>query len=141
MTKEAFRLIGPDGKESIIPVLKGTVGPDVLDIGKLYKEQGVFTFDPGYVATGSCVSDITYIDGEEGILMYRGYPVEQLAAHSNFIEVCYLLLTGELPTAQQLEEFDHTIRTHTMLNEGMLKFFNGFRYDAQPMAQLSAVVG
>jgi citrate synthase len=141
MTKEAFRLISPSGKETELPVLSGSVGPDVLDIGRLYRDQGVFTFDPGYVATGSCVSDITYIDGEEGVLMYRGYPVEQLAAHSSFIEVCYLLLHGELPTASQLEEFDHTIRTHTMLNEGILKFFNGFRYDAHPMAQLSAVVG
>jgi len=141
MTKEAFRLISPSGKESSLPIHKGTVGPDVLDIGKLYKDHGVFTFDPGYVATGSCESDITYIDGEEGVLMYRGYPVEQLAEHSNFIEVCYLLLHGELPTSEQLQDFDHTIRTHTMLNEGMLKFFNGFRYDAHPMAQLSAVVG
>ena len=93
------------------------------------------------MATGSCDSDITFIDGEKGILMYRGYPVEQLAAHSNFIEVSYLLLNGELPTAEQLEAFDHTIRTHTMLNEGMLNFFKGFRYDAHPMAMLSAVVG
>ena len=101
----------------------------------------MFTNDPGFVATGSCSSDITYIDGGEGILMYRGYPIEQLAAKSNFIEVSYLLLHGDLPTAEQLAEFDHTIRTHTMLNEGMLNFFKGFRYDAHPMAQLSAVVG
>ncbi len=141
MTKDAFRLISPSGKESELPVSSGTVGPDVIDIGSLYKDQGVFTYDPGYVATGSCSSAITYIDGENGVLMYRGYPVEQLAAHSNFIEVSYLLLHGELPTASQLAEFDDTIRTHTMLNEGMLKFFNGFRYDAHPMAQLSAVVG
>jgi citrate synthase len=113
----------------------------VVDIGKLYKSQGVFTYDPGFVATGSCVSDITYIDGEQGILMYRGYPVEQLAANSSFIEVSYLLLYGELPTADELQKFDHTIRTHTMLNEGMLNFFKGFRYDAHPMAMLSAVVG
>jgi citrate synthase len=93
------------------------------------------------VATGSCKSDITFIDGEKGILMYRGYPVEQLAKHSNFVEVCFLLLHGHLPTTSELEEFDHTIRTHTMLNEGMLNFFKGFRYDAHPMAMLSAVVG
>jgi citrate synthase len=141
MTKDAFRLINPSGTESDLPVHSGTVGPDVIDIGKLYKEQGVFTYDPGYVSTGSCRSDITYIDGEQGILMYRGYPVEQLAAHSSFLEVSYLLLHGDLPTAAQLESFDNTIRTHTMLNEGMLNFFKGFRYNAHPMAMLSAVVG
>ncbi len=141
MTKDAFRLISPSGKETALPVHHGTVGPDVIDIGSLYKEQGVFTFDPGYVATGSCDSEITYIDGEAGVLMYRGYPVEQLAESSNFIEVAYLLLYGELPTPAELEAFDNTIRAHTILNEGILKFFNGFRYDAHPMAQLSAVVG
>jgi citrate synthase len=141
MTDEAYRLINPDGQELELPVHKGTTGPDVVDIGGLYKNQGVFTYDPGFVATGSCASDITFIDGEKGILMYRGYPVEQLAEHSNFIEVCYLLLNGELPTASELEEFDETIRTHTMLNEGMLNFFKGFRYNAHPMAMLSAVVG
>ena len=141
MTKDAFRLISPNGTEMELPVHTGTVGPDVVDIGKLYKEQGVFTFDPGYVSTGSCRSDITYIDGEQGILMYRGYPVEQLAAHSSFLEVSYLLLHGNLPTATELQAFDNTIRTHTMLNEGMLNFFKGFRYNAHPMAMLSAVVG
>ena len=141
MTKDAFRLVSPDGKESELPVHKGSVGPDVIDVGKLYSEQRVFTYDPGFVATGSCVSDITYIDGEDGILMYRGYPVEQLAANSNFLEVSYLLLHGELPTTEQLEGFENTIRRHTMLNEGMLQFFKGFRYDAHPMAMLSAVVG
>ena len=141
MTKDAFRLVSPAGKESELPVHKGSVGPDVLDVGKLYREQGVFTFDPGFVATGSCVSDITYIDGEDGVLMYRGYPVEQLAEHSNFLEVSYLLLHGELPTTEELEGFENTIRRHTMLNEGMLNFFKGFRYDAHPMAMLSAVVG
>ncbi len=141
MTKDAFRLISPGGTETDLPVRSGTVGPDVIDIGKLYKSHGVFTYDPGFVATGSCESDITYIDGEQGILMYRGYPVEQLAAHSSFLEVSYLLLNGELPTADELQEFDHTISTHTMLNEGMLNFFKGFRYDAHPMAMLSAVVG
>src|SRR5210317_596749 len=141
MTKEAFRLISPGGTEMELPVRSGTVGPDVIDVGRLYREQRVFTYDPGFVSTGSCESDITYIDGEEGFLMYRGYPVEQLAANSNFIEVSYLLLHGELPTASELEEFDETIRTHTMLNEGMLNFFKGFRYNAHPMAMLSAVVG
>ncbi len=141
MTKDAFRLIGTDGTETELPVRKGAVGPDVIDIGKLYKEQGVFTYDPGFVATGSCESDITYIDGEQGILMYRGYPVEQLAENSNFLEVAYLLLHGDLPTTTALDGFTNTISTHTMLNEGMLNFFKGFRYDAHPMAMLSAVVG
>ena len=141
MTDDVFRLTSPSGTESQLPVRKGTTGPDVIDIARLYKEQGVFTYDPGFVATGSCESDITFIDGEKGILMYRGYPVEQLAANSSFIEVAYLLLRGELPTVVELEEFDNTIRTHTMLNEGMLNFFKGFRYDAHPMAMLSSVVG
>lgn len=141
MTKETYTLTSPGGSTTELPVLEGTLGPDVLEIGHLYREQGVFTYDPGFVATGSCESAITFIDGDEGVLLYRGYPVEQLAERSNFIEVAYLLLYGELPTAVQLSEFDTSIRTHTMLNEGMLRFFNGFRYDAHPMAMLSAVVG
>ena len=141
MSQENYRLISPAGVELELPVHKGTTGPDVIDIKALYKTHGVFTYDPGFVATGSCDSDITFIDGEKGVLMYRGYPVEQLAEHSNFIEVSYLLLNGDLPNPAQLEKFDHTIRTHTMLNEGMLNFFKGFRYDAHPMAMLSAVVG
>ena len=141
MSEDAYRLTSPSGSEMELPVRKGTAGPDAIDIARLYKEQGVFTYDPGFVATGSCESDITFIDGEEGILMYRGYPVEQLAAHSSFIEVAYLLLHGNLPTTDELAGFDQTIRRHTMLNEGMLSFFKGFRYDAHPMAMLSAVVG
>jgi citrate synthase len=142
MTKESFTLTSPDGSSATeLPVREGSLGPDVIDIGHLYREQGVFTYDPGFVATGSCESAITFIDGDEGVLLYRGYPVEQLAQHSNFLEVAYLLLYGDLPTAAQLAEFDTSIRTHTMLNEGMLRFFNGFRYDAHPMAMLSAVVG
>ncbi|HNP37365.1 MAG TPA: citrate synthase [Woeseiaceae bacterium] len=141
MRQDAFRLISPDGTESEMKIHRGTMGPDVIDIGALYREQGVFTYDPGFVATGSCASKITYIDGEQGVLMYRGYPVEQLAKHSSFIEVSYLLLHGSLPSADELAEFDRTIRVHTMLNEGMLNFFKGFRYDAHPMAILSAVVG
>ena len=141
MSQDAYRLISPSGDELELPIHKGTIGPDVVDIAKLYKDQHVFTFDPGYVSTGCCASDITYIDGEDGVLLYRGYPVEQLAEHSSFLEVSYLLLHGELPTPDQLEEFDRTISTHTMLNEGMLNFFKGFRYDAHPMAMLSAVVG
>ena len=141
MSQDAYRLVSPDGKELELPAHKGTTGPDVIELAGLYKEQGVFTYDPGFVATGSCKSDITFIDGEKGVLMYRGYPVEQLAEHSSFMEVCYLLLNGELPTSDELEGFEETIRRHTMLNEGMLNFFKGFRYDAHPMAQLSAVVG
>ncbi|HLU07146.1 MAG TPA: citrate synthase [Woeseiaceae bacterium] len=142
MTKESYTLRSPDGASSLeLPARKGTLGPDVLDISQLYREQGVFTYDPGFVATGSCESAITYIDGDEGVLLYRGYPVVQLAERSNFIEVAYLLLYGELPTGEELSQFDTSIRTHTMLNEGMLRFFNGFRYDAHPMAMLSAVVG
>lgn len=142
MTKNTYTLTRPDGSSSMeLPVRKGTLGPDVIDISQLYREQGVFTYDPGFVATGSCESAITYIDGDKGVLLYRGYPVEQLALNSTFLEVAYLLLYGALPTAEQLSAFDTSIRTHTMLNEGMLRFFNGFRYDAHPMAMLSAVVG
>ena len=141
MSDDGYRLIGPGGNEMELPIRTGTVGPNLVDIGALYKTKGVFTYDPGFVSTGSCESDITYIDGEQGILMYRGYPVEQLAANSSFIEVSYLLLHGNLPTSKELEKFERTIGRHTMLNEGMLNFFKGFRYDAHPMAMLSAVVG
>lgn len=142
MTKDAYTLTTPDGSKSTpLPVHTGTLGPDVLDIGKLYREQGVFTYDPGFVSTGSCDSKITFIDGNDGVLLYRGYPVEQLAKHSNFIEVAYLLLYGDLPTAAELDAFETSLTRHTMLNEGMLRFFAGFRYDAHPMAMLSAVVG
>ena len=141
MTKEVFTLTSPDGKTMELPVRKGTTGPDVVEIGRLYTEQGVFTYDPGFVSTGSCDSDITFIDGKEGVLMYRGYPVEQLAKHSSFVEVAYLLLYGELPSADDLASFETSITHHSMLNEGMLRFFNGFRYDAHPMAVVSAVVG
>ncbi len=141
MSKDAYKLVAPDGSEMEIPVNSGTLGPDVLDIGRLYRDKGVFTYDPGYLSTGSCDSKITFIDGNEGVLLYRGYPIEQLAKQSSFLEVAYLLLHAELPTAAQLEKFETTIRTHTMLNEGMLHFFRGFRYDAHPMAVLSAVVG
>ena len=120
---------------------QGTLGPDVIDVRKLYAQQGKFTFDPGFASTASCESSITFIDGEKGILLYRGYPVEQLAAKSSYIEVCYLLLYGELPTPAQLDEFDFNIRTHTMLNETMLRLFNGFHRDAHPMAMVAGVVG
>jgi len=141
MTEDVYRLTSPSGVESELPVRAGTTGPNVIDVARLYKEQGVFTYDPGFVSTGSCESDITFIDGEKGILMYRGYPVEQLAEHSSFMEVAYILLHGHLPTTAELNDFNNTISRHTMLNEGMLSFFKGFRYDAHPMAMLSAVVG
>ncbi len=141
MSKDAYTLTSPDGKTTELPVRQGSMGPKVVDIGNLYKEQGVFTYDPGFVSTSSCDSDITFIDGDKGVLLYRGYPVEQLAKHSNFIEVAFLLLYGDLPTTEQLAKFTESIGRHTMLNEGMLRFFNGFRYDAHPMAVLSAVVG
>ncbi len=142
MSNDAYKLVSPDGSRTAeLPVYQGTLGPDVVDVSKLYQQAGVFTYDAGYMATGSCESRITFIDGNEGVLLYRGYPVEQLAEHSNFLEVAYLLLYGELPTGEQLARFDHSIRYHTMLNESMLRFFTGFRYDAHPMAMLSAVVG
>jgi citrate synthase len=121
-------------------VLTPVVGPPVIDVTKIYEQTGAFTFDPGFAATASCESTVTYIDGEAGILQYRGYPIEQLAEHSTFVEVAYLLLHGELPTKLELAEFDHSIRTHTMLNESLLRFFNGFHHNAHPMAMISGVV-
>ncbi len=142
MTEKHYRLIDPgSGQEVTLPVLEPTLGPAVLDVTRLYAQHGVFTFDPGYAATASCESRVTYIDGEAGVLMYRGYPIEQLAEHSSFIEVAYLLLHGELPTTAQLKEFDLSIRTHTMINESLLRFFNGFHHNAHPMAMVSGVVG
>ena len=124
-----------------LAVKHGTLGPDVVDITHLYRDTGMFTYDPGFTSTASCESKITYIDGDKGILMYRGYPVEQLASKSSFIEVAWLLLYGDLPTRTQLAEFDRSIRTHTMLNETILRLFNGFHYDAHPMAMVTGVVG
>ena len=129
------------GKEVTLPVLKGSVGPDVVDIRKLYGETDVFTFDPGFTSTASCESQITYIDGDKGTLLYRGYPIEQLAEHSSFLEVCYLLLNGELPTAKELEDFSYTITHHTMVHEQFDRFFQGFRRDAHPMAIMVSAVG
>jgi citrate synthase len=130
-----------DGKQIRMPVLEGSVGPAAVDIGALYRELGVFTLDPGFVATASCESRITYIDGDQGVLLYRGYPADQLAERSSFLEVSYLLLNGELPTRAQLEEFTHIITTHTMINETLLRHFNGFHHNAHPMAMLASVVG
>ncbi|HEX4376754.1 MAG TPA: citrate synthase [Steroidobacteraceae bacterium] len=140
MTNKNFELKGAAGKTTNLPVRSGTIGPDVIDIAALNKEQGVFTFDPAFGMTASCESKITYIDGDAGVLMYRGYPVEQLAEKSNFMEVCYLLLYGELPNSTQLQEFTGNISRHTMINESLLRFFNGFHHNAHPMAVTSAVV-
>ncbi|MEO0616114.1 MAG: citrate synthase [Pseudomonadota bacterium] len=141
MSDKTYTLTAPDGRSAELPAMSGTVGPDVVNIGSLYKQLGIFTYDPGFVSTGSCESEITFIDGNEGVLMYRGYPVEQLAEHSHFVEVCYLLLNGVLPTADELDQFTDSIRRHTMLNESLLRFYNGFHHDAHPMAMVSGVVG
>jgi citrate synthase len=124
-----------------LPVLSATEGPNVVDIRKLYGDADLFTFDPGFTSTASCESDITFIDGDKGILLYRGYPIDQLAKHSNFLEVCYLLLYGELPTPKQMTEFDHTITFHTMVHEQINSLFRAFRRDAHPMAVMVGVVG
>jgi len=127
--------------EHEFPVNHGTIGPDVVDISKLYGATGAFTYDPGFTSTASCESKITYIDGDEGILLYRGYPIDQLAEHGDFLETCYLLLYGELPTQGQKADFDHRVTNHTMLHEQMARFFSGFRRDAHPMAVMVGVVG
>lgn len=129
-----------DKKNLSLPIYKPTLGQRVLDIKELGKEQ-VFTFDPGYTATASCESKITYIDGDKGILLYRGYPIEQLAEQSNYLEVCYLLLNGELPTQDEKNSFEHNIKYHTLLHEQVYNFINGFRRDAHPMSMLLSIVG
>ena len=138
-TKKATLTV--EGKTVDLPVLSGTVGPDVIDISKLYAQTGMFTYDPGFTSTGSCESKITYIDGDEGILLYRGYPIEQLAEKGDFLETCYLLLYGELPTKAQKEDFDNRVTRHTMVHEQMARFFQGFRRDAHPTAVMVASVG
>jgi citrate synthase len=129
------------GKSTDMPLLDGTIGPQVIDIRKLYNDLGHFTFDPGFTATGSCESKITYIDGDKGELLYRGYPIEQLADKSDFMEVCYLLLYGELPSRDQKDNFVRTVTRHTMVHEQLSRFFSGFRRDAHPMAVMCGVVG
>jgi citrate synthase len=124
-----------------LPIMKGSVGPDVLDVGKLYGQADVFTYDPGFTSTASCESKITYIDGDAGVLLHRGYPIDQLAEDSNFLEVSYLLLNGALPTAAEFAEFEHTITRHTMLHSQFDRFFEGFRRDAHPMAVMTGTVG
>jgi citrate synthase len=129
------------GQKVTLPVIDGSLGPSVIDIRKLYGETDRFTYDPGFSSTASCESKITYIDGDNGILMHRGYPIEQLAEKSNFLEVCYLLLEGELPNKEQYNEFSHNITYHTMVHEQLTLFYRGFRRDAHPMAVMCGVVG
>ncbi|MHA6343984.1 citrate synthase [Roseivivax sp. CAU 1761] len=130
-----------EGKTYDLPIYSPTAGPDVIDIRKLYAQAGVFTYDPGFTSTASCDSTITFIDGDKGELLHRGYPIDQLAEKSHYLEVCYLLLYGDLPSAAQLEEFENTITRHTMIHEQMHNFFRGFRRDAHPMATMVGVVG
>ncbi|MCE8469642.1 citrate synthase, partial [Rhodovulum sulfidophilum] len=137
--KSATLTLGETSYE--LPVLSPSAGPDVVDIRKLYGQMGIFTHDPGFTSTSSCESKITFIDGDKGELLHRGYPIDQLAEKSHFLEVCYLLLYGELPTATQLEDFENRVTRHTMVHEQMHRFFTGFRRDAHPMAVMVAVVG
>ncbi|MFN7642869.1 MAG: citrate synthase [Burkholderiales bacterium] len=131
-----------DGTPSVeFPIYEGTVGPDVIDIRKLYGQTGKFTFDPGFMSTAACDSKITYIDGDKGELLYRGYPIEQLATNCDYLETCYLLLNGELPNRAQHKDFDYQVTHHTMVHEQMTRFFQGFRRDAHPMAVLVGCVG
>ncbi len=129
------------GTTAEMPIRSGTHGPDVIDIGRLYRDTGCFTYDPGFTSTANCSSKITYIDGDNGVLLHRGYPIDQLAENSNFLEVCYLLLNGELPTKAERDEFDNAITRHTMVHEQMTRFFTGFRRDAHPMAVVCGIVG
>ncbi len=142
MAKDSITLTNNEsGKEYEFELKHGTIGPPAFDISTLYREAGLFTYDPGFMSTASCQSAITYIDGEQGILLYRGYPIEQLATKASFLEVAYLLLYGELPNAKELRGFEHLISHHTMLNEKLRSFFQGFQYNAHPMAMLVGVVG
>ena len=129
------------GASSQLPLIEGSLGPATVDIGKLYKDTGYFTYDQGFVSTASCKSAITYIDGDEGVLLYRGYPIEQLAKQSNFLEVAYLLINGELPGAAEFKDFEHEVTHHTMMHEALKTFMHGFHYDAHPMAMLCGVIG
>jgi len=141
MTANKYELVNvTTGKKAVLETKSGTLGPDCLNIANITRDHAAFTFDPGFMATAACESRITYIDGDAGVLLHRGYPIEQLAAKSSFLEVAYLLMNGDLPTVTQLEQYDRSIRYHTMLNETLLRFFNGFHYDAHPMAMVSAVV-
>ena len=128
-------------KSVVLPVLKPTLGNDCIDVSKLTRETGLFTYDSGFTATASCKSAITYIDGDAGVLLYRGYPIEQLAEHSSFLEVAYLLMHGELPTKEEFSSFEHEVTHHTMMHEAFRTFLYGFRHDAHPMAMLTGMLG
>ena len=142
MAEKLATLSFSDGKPSVdFPVLGGSVGPEVIDVRALYAKTGMFTYDPGFMSTASCRSNITYIDGDKGILLYRGYPIEQLAETSTFLEVAYLIMNGELPNKTQLDEFVRIVTNHTMVHEQLSRFYTGFRRDAHPMAVLCGVVG
>ena len=141
-TEKPFTLFNNESGQSYeIPVLKGTEGPNVLDIRKLYQETGMFTYDPGYTSTASCESSITYVDGSKGILLHRGYDIQELASKSEFLEVCYLLLHGDLPSSEDKKKFINVIANHTMLHEQLVHLYRGFRRDAHPMAIMVGVVG
>lgn len=140
MTEKVAKLVIGDQSHEF-PILSGSVGPDVMDIRSLYAKTGLFTYDPGFTSTAACDSAITYIDGDKGELLYRGYPIEQLAEKSSYLEVCYLLLYGELPSQTQFKEFEQLVTRHTMVHEQMHYFFRGFRRDAHPMAVMTGVVG
>jgi citrate synthase len=141
VVKKGVAQLTVDGKTAELPVYGGTHGPDVIDIGSMYKQLDMFTLDPGFTSTASCESQITFIDGDEGVLLHRGYPIDQLAEKSSFLEVCYLLLHGELPNAQQHRDFVTTITRHTMLHAQFDRFFEGYRRDAHPMAVMVGTVG
>jgi citrate synthase len=138
--KSATLTVGSN-QQTHLPVRSGTIGPDVIDVGRLYRDTGCFTYDPGFTSTANCSSRITYIDGDKGVLLYRGYPIEQLAQRSSFLEVCYVLLYGDLPTKTQYENFRNIVTRHTMVHEQMTRFFTGFRRDAHPMAVMCGSVG
>ena len=141
MAKTATFTNNETGKSWTFPVLSGSMGPDVVDIRKFYAQTGDFTYDPGFMSTAHCRSSITYIDGDKGELFYRGYPIEQIAKHCDFLEVCYLLLNGQLPNVGQKDEFVNIVTRHTMVHDQLNRFFTGFRRDAHPMAVICGVVG
>ena len=138
---KSAKLVDPSGATHEFPILSGTMGPDVIDIRKLYDTTDLFTFDPGYTSTGSCESKITFIDGDQGVLLHRGYAIQELAENSDFMEVCYLLLHGELPSAAEKSKFERAVTLHTMVHEQLSTFYRGFRRDAHPMAIMCGVVG
>ena len=141
MSSNVVLNLSDTNQTATLPVLSGSIGPSAIDIGKLHRDTGLFTYDPGFMSTASCRSAITYIDGDAGVLLYRGYPIEQLAKHSNFLETSYLLINGELPTAAEFSNFEHDVTHHTMMHESIKTFLHGFHYDAHPMAMLCGTIG